>query len=248
MKYPSPKEIFQLIDLTTLNATDTLIEVKALADFAKAQSQRGFSVAAVCVHSYFALSLSAELENTGIKSAVVAGAFPHGQTLLDIKTMEIERAAEEGVDEIDIVINRGLLLSNKIHLLEAELKEMRLAAGTKCLKTIIESGELQTEENIRLASKTALVCGADFIKTSTGKSSIGATPEAVKIMCEEILDFHESTGEKRGIKVSGGVKTYDDAALYYNIVHDILGESWLNKDLFRIGASSLAHELLKMES
>ena len=247
MKHPSPNEIFQLIDLTTLNATDTLSDVKALADFAKAQSQRGFSVAALCVHSYFALSLAAELENTSIRSAVVAGAFPHGQSPIDVKAMEVERAAQDGIDEIDIVINRGLLLSNKIHLLEDELKEMRAAASKTYLKTIIESGELLTENLIRLASKTALNCGADFIKTSTGKSKIGATPEAVKIMCQEIRDFHEKTGEKRGIKVSGGVKTYDDALLYYSVVRETLGEAWLNKDLFRIGASSLAYELLKME-
>lgn len=245
MKNPTPKEIFKLIDLTTLNPTDSSKDVKALADFAIMQSQQGFSVAAVCVHSNFAELIADKLATTNINAAVVAGAFPHGQAPIDVKAYEVHRALEDGVDEIDIVINRGLLLSNKIKKLEEELIAMRNAAGNVCLKTIIESGELKTPKKIRLASEIALNCGADFIKTSTGKSEIGATPETVRIMCETIRDFHLKTGEIRGIKVSGGVRSYEDARLYYNIVNDVLGESWLNKSLFRIGASSLAKDLLK---
>jgi len=246
MMNPSPQEIFQLIDLTTLNPTDSSKDVKALADFAIAQSQRGFSVAAICVHSNFADVLSRKLEDTEINAAVVAGAFPHGQTNLYIKTAEIEAALNDGADEIDIVINRGLLLSGKTKTLENELLEMREAAGNLYLKTILETGELESKARIKKAALLALECGADFIKTSTGKSPIGATPEAVRTMCEVIKFYHKETGEKRGIKVSGGIKTYDEAVLYYNIVNDVLGKSWLNKEFFRIGASSLAHELLKM--
>jgi len=246
MKNLSPKEIFQLIDLTTLNPTDSSKDVKALADFAIAQSQRGFSVAAICVHSSFADVIARKLEDTEINAAVVAGAFPHGQVGLDAKIVEIENALYDGVDEIDIVINRGLLLSGKTKILEKELLSMRIAAGNIYLKTILETGELKTAAQIRKAARIALDCGADFIKTSTGKSAIGATPEAVRIMCEVIKEYYIETGEKRGIKVSGGVKTYEDAVVYYNIVAEILGDSWLNKDLFRIGASSLAKDLLTM--
>lgn len=244
MKNPSPKELFQLLDLTTLNATDSKKDVKALVDFALEQSQRGFSAAAVCVHSYFADFLSKLLSDSDIGAAVVAGAFPHGQASIDVKTLEVEDAALDGVDEVDIVINRGLLLSGDLHGLKQELTEMREAADSLCLKTIIESGELKTPELITKASQLSLLCGADFIKTSTGKSEIGATPEAVRIMCKVIREFYEQQGEKRGIKVSGGVKTYDDALVYYNIVEEILGEAWLTPNLFRFGASSLAHELL----
>lgn len=247
MKNPSPKEIFQLIDLTTLNATDSSKDVKALADFAIAQSQRGFSVAAICVHSYFADLIARKLEETEINAAVVAGAFPHGQVTLETKIVEINNALYDGVDEIDIVINRSLLLSGKTKTLEKELLNMRVAAGNVYLKTILETGELKTNAQIRKAARMALDCGADFIKTSTGKSPIGATPDAVRTMCEVILEYYNETGEKRGIKVSGGVKTYSDAQLYYNIVQEILGDSWLNKDLFRIGASSLAHDLLALD-
>jgi len=246
MKNPSPLEIFQLIDLTTLNATDSLLDIKALADFAVEHSQRGFSVAAICVHANFAENLVAMLKSTPINAAVVAGAFPHGQANIQVKTLEIECARENGVQEIDIVINRGLLLSRELESLEMELKTMRNAAGTKTLKTIIESGELESEESIRIASKIALASGADFIKTSTGKSVIGATPNAVKIMCEEIREFHKSTGLKKGIKISGGVRTYKEASNYYTIVQEILGEAWLNKKYFRIGASSLAKEIISL--
>lgn len=244
MGNPTAKEIFQLIDLTTLNSTDSPKDVKALADFALEQSQRGFFVAAICVHSNFAAILTDYITNSPIKKAVVAGAFPHGQTLIEIKTAEIQSAVQCGVDEIDIVINRGMLLANELKLLSEELFQMRTAAGSCRLKTIIESGELNSVEQIKTASRIALGCGADFIKTSTGKSTIGATPEAVRAMCEEIREYYNNTGEKRGIKVSGGVKSYQDAVLYYNIVQEVLGKEWLNKDLFRIGASSLAKELL----
>lgn len=244
MKNPSSQEIFQLIDLTTLNATDFSENVKALADFAIEQSRQGFFVAALCVHSNFAGLLANELKNSGINSAVVAGAFPHGQATIDVKMLEVKNACDAGVNEIDIVINRGLLLSGAKDEMATELRKMRQAAGATILKTIIESGELETSENIRLASEISLDCGADFIKTSTGKSAVGATKEAVEVMCEVIRDHYNKTGERRGIKVSGGVKTYEDAVQYYRIVDEILGESWLNKNLFRLGASSLAKELL----
>ncbi len=243
---PSPQEIFQFLDLTTLNATDSKKDVKALVDFALEQSQRGFFAAAICVHSNFSKYLVEELENSTIAAAVVAGAFPHGQVSLDVKTLEVEDAMLDGVDEIDIVINRGLLLEGQLLELKNELTEMREVAQNVALKTIIESGELKIPENIKKATQLALLCGADFVKTSTGKSTIGATPEAVRVICETIKEFYEQQGEKRGIKVSGGVKTYEDALVYYNIVNEILGAAWLNKNLFRIGASSLAKELIAM--
>lgn len=247
MQNPTPTELFQLLDLTSLNPSDSKKDIKALAQFAIAQSEQGFSASAICVHSSFADFIATLLETTEINAAVVAGAFPHGQANIQVKALEVLRAFEDGVDEIDIVMNHGLLNSNQMNQLEDELYTMREAAGNIYLKTIIESGELKTKKRIKKASEIALVCGADFIKTSTGKSSIGATPDAVKIMCETIAEFYQQKGEKRGIKVSGGIKTYEDALVYYNIVRETLGTAWLNKDFFRIGASSLALDLIKMQ-
>jgi deoxyribose-phosphate aldolase len=148
------------------------------------------------------------------------------------------------VDEIDIVINRGLLLAENFEQAEEELQALRAAAPNVCLKVILETGELLDEQLIKRATSIAITAGADFVKTSTGKCAIGATPEAVKWMSQIVLEHYEKTGKKVGIKVSGGVKTKADALQYISIVENTLGSSWLKPKLFRIGASSLAHELL----
>ncbi len=240
-----PKEIFSFLDLTSLNATDNEATISSLLNFALEQNQRGFSAAAMCVFSNFGAFVKTQLSDTNIKTAVVAGAFPHGQQPLELKVLEIENAVKDQVDEIDIVLNRGLFFENRFDLLEEELRSLRSAADGTILKTILETGELKTQGNIKLAAELAIQNGADFIKTSTGKIEIGATPEAVQWMCEVIKEHHEKTGKKIGIKVSGGVKTYPDACVYIEIVRNTLGDSWLNPELFRIGASSLANELVK---
>lgn len=239
------KEVFSFLDLTSLNSTDNSQNIQTLVDFALEQNQRGFCAAAVCVFSNFGAYVKTGLSETSINTAVVAGAFPHGQQPLEVKVLEIEKAVLNEVDEIDIVLNRGLFFESRYDLLQDELRSLRNAADGTILKTILETGELKTQENIKLAAKMALLNGADFIKTSTGKMEIGATPQAVQWMCEVIDEHHQKTGRKVGIKVSGGVKTYADACVYIDIVHSALGKSWLNPQLFRIGASSLAKELVE---
>lgn len=239
------KEIFSFLDLTSLNATDNIDSITTLVDFALEQNQRGFSVAAVCVYSNFGVFVKAKIASTGIKTAVVAGAFPHGLSSLETKIFEVQQMAELGLDEIDIVVNRGLILSNDFDLAERELLSLRNACPHVGLKVILETGELMREVLIKNATQIAINSGADFVKTSTGKSNIGATPEAVRWMSEQIKEHFEKTGRKVGLKVSGGVKTEQDARQYIQIVRDILGESWLHPNLFRIGASGLAKELIK---
>jgi deoxyribose-phosphate aldolase len=238
------KEIFSFLDLTSLNSTDNLQSISELVVFALEQHHRNNSVAAVCVYSDFGGFVQEKLTLTGIQTAVVAGAFPHGLSSLETKVFEVQQMAKMGVDEIDIVINRGLLLAENFEQAEEELQALRAAAPNVCLKVILETGELLDEQLIKRATSIAIAAGADFVKTSTGKCAIGATPEAVKWMSEIVLEHYEKTGKKVGIKVSGGVKTKADALQYISIVENTLGSSWLKPKLFRIGASSLAHELL----
>lgn len=239
------KEIFSFLDLTSLNATDNFETILSLVEFALEQERRGFSAAAVCVYSSFGSSVQEKLASTRIKTAVVAGAFPHGLSNVETKIFEVKQMADLGIDEIDIVVNRGLILSGEFEKAEQELHAMRQVCLKVGLKVILETGELIEEDLIKKATQIAINSGADFIKTSTGKSNIGATPEAVQWMCEKIKEHFEQTGRKVGVKISGGVRTENDAIAYIKIVQEILGEAWLTPDLFRIGASSLANDLIK---
>lgn len=238
------KEIFSFLDLTSLNSTDNLHCISELLTFALDQEQHAYRAAAVCVYSDFGGFAKEKLALSGIKTAVVAGAFPHGLSSLETKVFEVNQMAAIGVDEIDIVINRGLILAGHFEQAEKELKTLRAACPHVCLKVILETGELIEENLIKQATRIAIAADADFVKTSTGKSAVGATQEAVKWMSEVVQEHFEKTGKRVGIKVSGGVKTKDDALHYISIVASILGASWLNPLLFRIGASSLAHELI----
>jgi deoxyribose-phosphate aldolase len=238
------KEIFSFLDLTSLNSTDNTHSISSLVDFAIEQNLRGFSVAAVCVYADFGKFVQNQLAETPIKTAVVAGSFPHGLATLETKVFEVSKMNHLGIDEIDIVTNRGLILAGEFDRAERELQTMREACPNVCLKVILETGELQSEALIKGATQIAINAKADFVKTSTGKSNIGATPEAVKWMCEIVKTHYQKTGNQVGIKVSGGVKTREDAVRYISIVQDILGSAWLHPDLFRIGASSLANDLI----
>ena len=240
------RELLGYVDLTTLNATDTNASVNELTEKAVEWACEDMPVAAVCVFPIFAAMVKYKLEGTGVHTAVVAGAFPHGQTYDGVKKLEVELAASESVDDIDIVLNRSLFLSQDYDACRNEIKMLKIAAGSTKLKVILETGELITEANIRAASRIAIEAGADFIKTSTGKCAVGATEDAVRIMCQEIVTHFETTGNKVGIKVSGGIRTFDDAVMYRNIVKEMLGDTWLNSTYFRIGASSLADELVNM--
>ena len=239
--------IFSCIDLTTLNTTDSQNSVtgfiQRVNDFDNEYPQYP-NVAAVCVFSNFAGVVRSALEVTGVKTAVVAGGFPSGQTFTEVKVADVALAVSEGADEVDVVMNLGMLRDGNYEEHCDELIEVKHAAKDAHMKVIIESGALREPEQIRDASILAMYSEADFVKTSTGKVYEGATPEAAYVMCQCIKEYHEKTGRKVGFKAAGGVRSSEDALIYYAIVKEVLGEEWLNNSLFRIGASSLANAIL----
>lgn len=240
-------KIFSCIDLTTLNTTDSQNSVTGFVqrvnDFDNEYPQYP-NVAAICVFSNFAGVVKSSLEVTGVKTAVVAGGFPSGQTFTEVKVADAALAVSEGADEVDVVMNLGLLRDGNYEELCDELIEVKHAVKDAHMKVIIESGALRDPEKIRDASILAIYSDADFIKTSTGKVYEGASPEAAYVMCRCIKEYFEKTGRKVGFKAAGGVRSAEDALLYYAIVKEVLGEEWLNDSLFRIGASSLANAIL----
>ena len=240
-------KIFNCIDLTTLNTTDSQDSVTGFVqrvnDFDNEYPQYP-NVAAICVFSNFAGVVRSALEVSGVKIAVVAGGFPSGQTFSEIKVADTALAVSEGADEVDVVMNLGMLRDHNYEELCDELIEVKHAAKDAHMKVIIESGALREPEQIRDASLLAMYSDADFIKTSTGKVYEGASPEAAYVMCRCIREYFEKTGRKVGFKAAGGVRSAEEALLYYAIVKEVLGEEWLDNSLFRIGASSLANSML----
>jgi len=239
------KKIMSLIDLTTLEGADTKEKVITLCNKAK-QHQ----TAAICVYPPFAKLVSEQLKGTGIQTACVAGAFPAGQSPIHIKTAEVAYTVEQGADEIDMVISRGTFLEGDYATVGAEIKAIREVCGNARLKVILETGELQTPENIKLASEIAIanINDGDFIKTSTGKVAVNATPEAAFIMLHAIKAEYEKTGKKIGFKPAGGVSNQQEAEVYVKLVYEILGEEWLTPKLFRFGASRLVDTLVGAQS
>ena len=239
--------LLNLIDLTSLNTTDNRSQIIHFTGRVNSFSGR-FSnipnVAAICVFPNFVAVVKEKLTARNVKIAAVAGAFPDSQTFRSIKVTECKMAVEAGADEIDIVIPVGAFLGNDFAAVADEIREIKGAIGSKQLKVIVESGLLGDFVHIFRASMIAMDAGADFIKTSTGKTPVSATPEAAFIMCRAISDFYSETGIKVGFKASGGIVTPEDAITYYQIVKFCLGEEWLNNTLFRIGASKLANNLL----
>lgn len=239
--------LFAHLDLTTLNTTDNSINVSSLAS-----RVRGFgsafpsipNVAAVCVWPNYAGTVSNILSGTGVKTAVVAASFPSAQSFREVKIIETSLAVQKGADEIDVVMPLGLFFEKKYDQVAAEIRELKDAAGNAALKVIIESGLLGSPENIYTASMIAMDAGADFIKTSTGKASVSATPEAAWVMCMAIDSFFRETGIRVGLKPAGGIVTVEEALLYHEIVRHILGNEWLTPELFRLGASRLANNIL----
>ena len=240
-------KIFNCIDLTTLNTDDSQDSVTAFIrrvnDFDNEYPQYP-NVAAVCVFSNFAGLVRSVLEVSAVKIAVVAGGFPSGQTFTAVKVADSALAVGEGADEVDVVMNVGMLRDGNYEELCDELIEVKHAIKDAHLKVIIESGALKDAEKIRDASILAMWSEADFIKTSTGKVYAGTSPEAAYVMCRCIREYYEKTGRKVGFKAAGGVRSTEDALMYYAIVKEVLGEEWLNNELFRIGASSLANNIL----
>ncbi len=236
------KEICSFVDLTSLNSYDSLNSVKAFLSEALDFEKKGFSVAAVCLFPNFSALAVNELKDSSIKTAVVAGNFPNSQGFLSTKLNECELALAAGVDEIDIVLNLGEFdVGDHDHVVE-EIKAFKGLMPKKTLKVILETGYLKTPERIRLASELAIQGGADFIKTSTGKEFPGATLEAVEIMAQ-VISENKST-RKIGLKISGGIRTYEDALEYFEVVEKYLGEEFMTSDFLRIGASSLVRNLM----
>lgn len=239
--------LFSSIDLTTLSTEDSQKSVAAFTkrvnDFDNDYPQYG-NVAAICVYSNFAEVVKANLDVDGVDIAVVAGGFPSSQTFTAVKIADVALAVESGADEVDIVMNVGMFLDENYEDLCDEIIEMKHTAKNARLKVILETGALKTAENIKKASVLSLYSEADFLKTSTGKIYSGASLEAAYVMCQCIKEYYEKTGRKVGFKAAGGVRTAEEALNYYTLVREILGEEWLNQDLFRIGASSLANNLL----
>ena len=239
--------LFSSIDLTTLSTTDTQTSVaqfvKRVNDFDNDYPQFK-NVAAICVYSNFAEIVRSNLEVSGVDIAVVAGGFPSSQTFTEVKVADAALAVAGGANEVDIVMNLGYYLDNNYAELSDEIIEIKHAIRDAKLKVILETGALKSAEDIKRASILSLYSEADFIKTSTGKIYPGASLEAAWVMCQCIKEYYEKTGRKVGFKAAGGIRTTEEAVQYYAIVKEVLGDKWLNQDLFRIGASSLANSLL----
>ena len=235
------------IDLTSLNPTDNeerITEFTRRVNTFEDEYPMLDNVASICVYPNFADVVSTNLDVSEVDTTVVAAGFPSSQTFDEIKVAECSLAVANGADEVDIVINVGQMLAGQYEEMCDTIAECKAACRDKLFKVILETGALKSATLIAKASILAMYSGADFIKTSTGKISVAATPEAALVMCKMIRAYYEETGEKVGFKVAGGVRTPEDAVKYYSIVKTVLGEEWLTKDLYRIGASSAANNLL----
>lgn len=239
-------KLFNSIDYTTLESTDN--EQKIVDFCAKAKSfptlVEGLKVPAICIYSPFIAQAKQLLSGSGIRIATVACCFPSGQMPIDVKIKEVEYCVEQGADEVDMVISRGTMLKGDYETVGKEVAAVKKACNGRTLKVILETGDLATIENIRKASIIAIENGADFIKTSTGKSSESATPRAAIIMIDTIKEYYEMTGKKIGFKPAGGMKTIDDAIIYLMLEENILGKEWIQPMLFRLGTSRLADKII----
>ena len=249
------KDCFSMMDLTTLKTSDTVASVERLVgkvnDFAEEFPDYPLP-ASVCVYPNFASAVKGTRKDPQLHVTVVSACFPSSQSFLEVKVRECELAVEQGADEVDIVLALNHFLAGEYDLAAAEIVAVRQAVdrvaasqGSKVvLKVILETGLLQSLEDIATASFLAMEAGADFIKTSTGKVDVNATPIAAYVMCECIKAFHSATGRKVGFKPAGGMSTASDALCYYSIVATVLGKDWLNRDLLRFGVSRMANNLL----
>lgn len=249
------RNCLSFMDLTTLHTEDTPASVKKLVgkvnSFMKDFPEYPLP-ASVCVFPNFASVVRENLDSGDVRVTAVAGCFPTSQSFIEVKVKECEMAVGAGADEIDIVLALNAFMAGDYEAAGEEIRTIRKAVDeaaskvgrTVTLKVILETGLLVTPENIAAASFIAMEAGADFIKTSTGKVSVNATPMAAYVMCECIKAFYEQTGRKVGFKAAGGISTSKDAVCYHSIAKSILGNEWMNKDLFRFGVSRLANSLM----
>ena len=248
------KDCFSMMDLTTLKTDDTPASVAKLVGKVNAFNEtypQWPLPASVCVYSNFARTVAQE-RKCDFNITVVSACFPSSQSFLEVKLKECEMAVEQGADEVDIVLSLNKFLAEDYEGAAEEIRQVRSCIDAVArkqgrqvhLKVILETGLLRTPENIAQASFLAMEAGADFIKTSTGKVDVNATPAAAYVMCECIARYHQVTGKKIGFKPAGGISSAADALCYYSIVSTLLGKEWLNKELFRFGVSRVANSLL----
>ena len=237
----------RMVDLTTLEGADTPGKVRALSAKALRPDPADPTcppVAAVCVYPAMVPAAAAVLAGSGVHLASVATAFPSGQAPLDVKLADTRDAVAGGADEIDMVISRGAFLAGDYGRVFDEIVAVKEACGPAHLKVILETGELATYDNVRRASWLAMLAGADFIKTSTGKVPVAATLPVTLVMLEAVRDFRERHGRQVGVKPAGGIRTTKDAIKYLVMINETVGDDWLSPDWFRFGASSLLNDLL----
>jgi deoxyribose-phosphate aldolase len=237
----------RMMDLTTLEGSDTPGKVAALASKAIRPDPADLtvpSVAAICIYPNLVATAVERTKGTSVKVASVATAFPSGQAPTHVKVAEVRDVVEMGADEVDMVIDRGAFLSGRYAKVYDEIVQVKEAAGDAHLKVILEVGELGTYDNVRRASLLAMAAGADFIKTSTGKLPSAATLPVTLVMLEAIRDVHEETGRRVGMKPAGGIRQAKQAVQYLVQLHETLGPEWLTPDLYRLGASTLLNDVL----
>ncbi len=235
------------VELTSLSTTDSDQSIIAFTEkvnkFDDAYPQLPH-VATICVYPCFAAAVSNTLDVDGVEIACVSGSFPSSQALIEVKVAETALAVKDGATEIDIVMPVGKFLCGDYEGVCDDISEMKNACGDKAMKVILETGCLKSARLIKIASILSMYSGADYIKTSTGKLSPAATPEAAYVMCQAIKEYYDETGIQIGFKPAGGLNTVTDALIYYTIVKEILGEKWLTNKWFRLGTSRLANMLL----
>ena len=235
------------VELTSLNTTDNDEKILAFTEKVNQFDEEYPTlphVATICVYPCFAKIVSQSLEVDGVEIACVSGSFPSSQALIEVKVAETALAVKDGATEIDIVMPVGKFLSGDYEGVCDDINELKETCGDKAMKVILETGCLKTASNIKKASILSMYAGADYIKTSTGKLSPAATPEAAYVMCTAIKEYYEKTGIQIGFKPAGGLNTVRDAIIYYTIVKEILGEKWLTNKWLRLGTSRLANMLL----
>ncbi|MBO5603696.1 MAG: deoxyribose-phosphate aldolase [Prevotella sp.] len=242
------KFLFGSIELTTLKTTDSDESVMAFTERVN-QFDEAYGdlphVATICVYPCFAKTVAQTLEIDGVEIACVSGSFPSSQALIEVKIAETALAVKDGATEIDIVMPVGKFLAGDYESVCDDIAELKATCGEDvAMKVILETGCLKTGSNIKKASILSMYAGADYIKTSTGKEKISATPEAAYVMCQAIKEYYEQTGIQIGFKPAGGINSVMDALIYYTIVKEVLGEKWLTNKWFRMGTSRLANLLL----
>lgn len=241
----------RMIDLTTLEGADTPGKVRAMCAKALRPDPTDSGVppvAAVCVYPDLVGVAHGELDGSGVAVASVATAFPSGRASMKVKLADVREAIEGGADEVDMVIDRGAFLTGRYGQVFDEIRQVREACGSAHLKVILETGELVTLDNVARAAWLAMLGGADFVKTSTGKVTPASTPPVATVMLASVRDFAEATGRQVGVKVAGGIRTAKDAIRYLVLVKETAGPEWLTPSLFRVGASSLLNDLLMQRS